>query len=316
MSTIIESLRKFFDWLFGPSQSNPTEPTKPGPTKPEPAPPHQDNETPDEFEDDPQDGSEIRRDTVITIIDENTLTIIDEGTYEELEKREEESTSTSEETKPETETTDETETEEESTHEPKFMWCLDNGHGEDTDGKRSPLFDDGETRFFEYEFNRDIVNRIIKQLDELGIKYFNVVPEITDISLEDRVARANQLETPLNKLFISVHSNAAPTDDEEDWAPPNTKGIETFFFRGSTSGMNLAAVMQKQLIKHTQWRNRKIKPAGFFVIRNTAMPAILTENGFFNNKEEAALLMKDEVRQKIADAHVAAIMQVEKEGLT
>ena len=36
---------------------------------------------------------------------------------------------------------------------------LDNGHGENTPGKRSPKLEDG-SQFFEWEFNRDIVNRI------------------------------------------------------------------------------------------------------------------------------------------------------------
>ncbi len=36
---------------------------------------------------------------------------------------------------------------------------LDNGHGIDTPGKRSPVFADG-TQLFEYEFNRDIVSKI------------------------------------------------------------------------------------------------------------------------------------------------------------
>ena len=40
----------------------------------------------------------------------------------------------------------------------------------------------------------------------------------------------------------------------------------------------------------------------FYVLRNTNMPAVLTENGFYTNKEECALLMKSEIRQKIADA--------------
>ena len=42
------------------------------------------------------------------------------------------------------------------------------------------------------------------------------------------------------------------------------------------------------------------------------MPSILTENGFYNNKKQALDLMKDEVRQLIADAHVEAIMEIEE----
>lgn len=36
---------------------------------------------------------------------------------------------------------------------------LDNGHGYDTPGKRSPIWPDG-SQLFEWEFNRDIVSRI------------------------------------------------------------------------------------------------------------------------------------------------------------
>ena len=45
------------------------------------------------------------------------------------------------------------------------------------------------------------------------------------------------------------------------------------------------------------------------------MTAVLTENGFYNNKAQAAELVKDEVRQKIADAHIEAILEVERNGL-
>ena len=53
-----------------------------------------------------------------------------------------------------------------------IYWCLDNGHGKKTAGKRSPVFDDGETQLFEYEFNRDIVRRIIIELDKVGVQYY------------------------------------------------------------------------------------------------------------------------------------------------
>ena len=59
----------------------------------------------------------------------------------------------------------------------RFLWCLDNGHGKLTPGKRSPKLKDGN-RFYEYEFNRDIVRRIIEQLEEHGLSYYNVVPEV------------------------------------------------------------------------------------------------------------------------------------------
>ena len=46
------------------------------------------------------------------------------------------------------------------------------------------------------------------------------------------------------------------------------------------------------------------------------MTAILTENGFYNNLSEATELLKDEIKEKIADAHVNAILEVELKGLS
>lgn len=199
----------------------------------------------------------------------------------------------------------------------RFMWCLDNGHGKKTPGKRSPLFDDGRTRLLEYEFNRDIVQRIREALDKHDVKYYITVPEVDiDDFLKGRVDRANDLKSDLPKIFVSVHGNAGPAANSETWSPAS--GIETWFFHGSARSQKIASIFQKHLIEKTGFRNRNIKsqPTGqFYVLRNTNMPSVLTENGFYNNKAEAAEMMKPEVRQKIADAHVAAILEIEKSGL-
>ncbi len=201
-------------------------------------------------------------------------------------------------------------------HVQRYMWCLDNGHGKFTAGKRSPKFEDG-TRFFEYEFNRDIVKRIIKKLDEVGVAYFNVVPEVeTDNFLSGRVGRANAFQSDLPKLFISIHANASRSESMNHWANPPARGIETWYYTGSKRGKKLATIFQKQMFKYTGMVNRGLKATkNLYVLRNTKMTAILTENGFYNHKDEAQDLMKDEFRQLIADAHIAAILEVEKNGL-
>ncbi|MEC8307021.1 MAG: hypothetical protein VXZ72_04150, partial [Chlamydiota bacterium] len=76
--------------------------------------------------------------------------------------------------------------EEKVTHQKRYLWLLDNGHGETTPGKRSPIFDDGR-QLFEYEFNRAVVARIKKRLDVLGVAYVDLVPTDDDVSLGDRV---------------------------------------------------------------------------------------------------------------------------------
>lgn len=212
---------------------------------------------------------------------------------------------------------DEEPTENSRPHTQRYLWCLDNGHGSKTAGKRSPKLEDGR-QLLEYRFNRDIVRRIEILLQQIGVAYFIVVPEIhTDNFLEGRVKRANQKASNLPKLFVSVHANAAPAPHSK-WSNPSISGIETWFYHNSRRGKKMAAVFQKHLVEKTGFKNRHIKsrPGNqFFVLRKTGMTAVLTENGFYNNKAECKQLLRDEVRQKIAQAHVDAIMEIETWGV-
>lgn len=74
---------------------------------------------------------------------------------------------------------------------------IDNGHGEETPGKRSP---DGRLR--EYAYAREIANRVVSKLQEVGVDAVRIVTEETDISLPERVARANKAYAESGKQAI------------------------------------------------------------------------------------------------------------------
>jgi N-acetylmuramoyl-L-alanine amidase len=200
----------------------------------------------------------------------------------------------------------------------RYMWCIDNGHGSLTAGKRSPVLPDGR-QLLEFEFNRDVSSRIFDKLDDLGVPYFNVIPEVeVGNLLLERVDRANRLSSALPKLFLSIHGNAGPAPTVQDFTDDSVRGIETWYYHGSTQGRNLAAVFQRQLIARTGFVNRHLRSkvtGQFYVLRATRMPAILTENGFYNNRFDLDAMLTDEFRQAVADAHVAAILEVDREGL-
>jgi len=202
-------------------------------------------------------------------------------------------------------------------HTQRYLWCLDNGHGNKTAGKRSPVLPDGR-QILEYRFNRDIVKRIIIALRKAGVAYYEVVPEVnTDNFLEGRVTRVNKKSSSLPKLFVSVHANAAPAPFGK-WCKPTIHGIETWYYHNSRRGKKMASIFQKHLIDKTGFKNRHIKsrPSNqFYVLRKTGMTAVLTENGFYNNEAECKRLLTDKVRQQIAEAHVRAIMEIEKRGV-
>ena len=83
---------------------------------------------------------------------------------------------------------------------------IDPGHGLDTPGKRSP---DG--RFLEAQFNREISRNIVYELKDRGYDAELLVNEATDISLKERVSRANSHSSHLGKdqvIIVSIHANA------------------------------------------------------------------------------------------------------------
>ncbi len=86
---------------------------------------------------------------------------------------------------------------------------IDNGHGENTPGKRSP---DG--RFREYKYNREIARAVVEHLTTRGHDAQLLVPEEEDIPLKERLRRANKLSCQIGSpvqetLLVSIHVNAA-----------------------------------------------------------------------------------------------------------
>jgi len=197
--------------------------------------------------------------------------------------------------------------EKEMSVQPKFIWVLDPGHGKRTRGKRSPKFEDG-TQMFEYEFNRAVNALLMDKLDVGGLKYYNLIPTDDDKTLKTRVEEANNLQSDLPKRYLSIHSNGA--GDGKEWH--SAHGLETFRYRASQTGLELAEIFQKHLVNELEWRDRGVKEAGYYVIRHTKFPAILTETGFYTNKDECVKLMSPEYREKIAEAHFLAMKEYEE----
>jgi N-acetylmuramoyl-L-alanine amidase len=205
-----------------------------------------------------------------------------------------------------------------------FCWCIDAGHGPLTQGKKSPIFKANwwkiGSRFFEFEFNRDIARRLCAMLSEAGVEYMVTVPldpnhQIGD-ALKLRVDRANAHESEKQKIFLSIHSNAGPTEVQDAWS--DAHGVETWFFHGSKIGAKLATIFNDHIVKATLLKDRGIKSKEekqFYVLRKTQMLAILTENGFYNNRREVEQLLRDDFRQTIAKAHFDAIVEVEENGI-
>jgi N-acetylmuramoyl-L-alanine amidase len=188
----------------------------------------------------------------------------------------------------------------------KFMWIIDPGHSIHTPGKRSS---DGE--FLEYEFNRDIVRRMVPLLEKHGVPFLFSLDDYDAIkndntSLQERVKRINSFQEPV--ITISIHSNAQDTHGAP-WG--EATGIEVWYKQEDAFSRMLAATLQYNLLEALGWKDRGIKPSNrLYLLKKSKSPIVLSENGFFTNQLEKQALMLPEVRQKIAEAHVKTILKI------
>lgn len=196
----------------------------------------------------------------------------------------------------------------------KYHWLLDNGHGGIKDGvyttapKKMFKFKDGMT-VYEGDFNRKVVAKIVEKLKDNCIDYTVLVPELDDISLPARVSRADaQYAVDKTCIFVSIHGNAG-----------KGTGFEVFTSVGQTRSDKIAEVFFQELKKEFPEKVGRTdtsdgdsdKEEQFYVLRKTDCPAILTENFFMDRYEDAKLMLSEEGQDRIAQAHVNAILAIE-----
>lgn len=70
--------------------------------------------------------------------------------------------------------------------------------------------------------------------------------------------------------------------------------------------LELAALVQSELVKSTRKVDRGVRQAPFWVLKEAAMPAILIETGFISNNEEERFLNSSEGQKKIVASIVNA----------
>ena len=99
-------------------------------------------------------------------------------------------------------------------------------------------------------------------------------------SLQARVNDANSWGAD---YFISLHANASSN--------PEATGVEAFAYSRNGRAFALGEDVVENISEATGLRNRgmKVRP-GLYVLRRTAMPAILVELGFISNPSDAALM--------------------------
>ncbi len=182
---------------------------------------------------------------------------------------------------------------------------LDAGHGTQSANK-SP---DGT--YSEAEFALDMAKRMKAILERHGVA---VVMTRTgedcptgrgdENDLAHRCKAANSVKAL--DLFVSLHSNAAGSGG---WS--NARGWEAYTSAaGEKAGRNVAAGKLAAQVKAAGAviHGEAVKHCLYYVLKNTAAPAVLIEHGFHTNREDVALLKSGAYRNKLAAAQCKGIL--------
>ena len=188
---------------------------------------------------------------------------------------------------------------------------IDNGHGIQTKGKRSP---DG--KLLEYAYTRELARQIVKILKSRGYDSELLVPEDDDIPLSERVRRTNahcQALGKSNVILISLHINAA--GDGTKWM--NATGWSCYTCKCQTESDRLATCLYEAAIKN--FPDRRIRKdysdgdpdweENFYILRHSLCPAVLIENFFMDSLYDRVFLLNETGKQAIVDTHIEGIIK-------
>lgn len=137
--------------------------------------------------------------------------------------------------------------------------------------------------------NRKIGNRLIEILKEKGYSVVNC-------SVDSASSTSNQLAGIVQKanaqnldLFVSIHLNSGGGHGTETYTYPST----------SASTKATAKAINDAVVSSCRFRNRGLKEANFYILKNTKAPAILVEVCFVDSSEDKQKLNTEDVARAI-----------------
>ncbi|MFC3038828.1 N-acetylmuramoyl-L-alanine amidase [Virgibacillus xinjiangensis] len=117
----------------------------------------------------------------------------------------------------------------------------------------------------------------------------------TSKSLNQRTTEANSWGAD---YYLSIHCNAFNG---------SARGYEDYIYSGlsdSSATARYRDIIHEEVMEVNQLTDRGRKKANFHVLRETRMSALLTENGFIDNQQDARLISDPSWRQRVAQGHV------------
>ncbi|MFH1360901.1 MAG: N-acetylmuramoyl-L-alanine amidase [Candidatus Omnitrophota bacterium] len=215
------------------------------------------------------------------------------------------------------------------------MVVIDAGHGGRDPGAT------GITGLVEKDVNLEIARKVKRILENNGIRVKMTRDRDEYLTLEERAQHVDPSEAD---LFVSIHANASTSrrssgleiyclkdlDDrlkreirqEKIYQPvlnslDKRKNDETLdeilldmlYAHKQGESEALAKNIAEKMAKDLNADSGSCRTAGFAVLKNTLVPAILVEVGYLSNKKEEELLRTESYRQKVAESLAQSILQ-------
>lgn len=164
--------------------------------------------------------------------------------------------------------------------------------------------------FYEGVFNRTVAQKVKHKLTAMNINVIMLNHDYEDTPLSLRTKRANDYHVNEQKgVLVSIHSNAHNTQ---------ARGWSIWTSQGQTNSDILATVIHNKCKEMSAGKfamreqsyidNDPDYEAPFWMLTKSAMPAVLIEHLFFDNFEDAKLLMREDIQNIFADSIVYGIL--------
>lgn len=203
---------------------------------------------------------------------------------------------------------------------------IDDGHGINTPGKRSPLFDQaiviaGKTYYKgdfikENQINEPIAEEVMRLARLHNISAVMLCPEQEDPPLGERIRREHTFHnTALGAAYlpilISIHCNAHDPSQRGFLKWTSANGYETFFCAVKPKeNQEFATIVHKHCLKASGGRDRGIKTKpSMMIVRESKSIAALIECGFMTNIHELRRMLDPNYQHIMAQSIINAVME-------
>ncbi len=181
---------------------------------------------------------------------------------------------------------------------PGFCVVVDAGHGGSDGGTVSG-------KAVEKDINLSVALKLKAILENDNIEVILTRSSDENMSLAERTSVANASNAD---FFISLHCNYYEKGAQ-------IAGLECYYNNSNaTESKGYAESIINAVSLSEDIETRYAKTEGYYVLRNTQMPAVLVEMGFLSNYSESQKLLDDDYQESLAQRIAEGISNEMKEG--